>query len=282
MSEIRNRMKIEMELRGYSPKTIKNYILHVSTFSKFHNKSPELLGEEEIREFLHHCITVRKLSEGTVNYYNACIKFFYAKVLHRKLDLEQLPRAKERRRLPAILSPEEMNDIFNATHNIKYKAIFMTIYSAGLRISEVCNLKVSDIDSKNMQIFIREGKGNKDRYTILGKSNLKILREYWEISRPKEYLFSGRYSINAISPRSVQVEFGKSIERTKITKHVTVHSVRHAFATHLLNGGTDVCHIQKLLGHTRISSTSVYLHLRRLDLLSIKSPLDTLLGDDND
>jgi len=282
MSELRNRMKIEMELRGYSPKTIKNYILHVSTFSKFHNKSPELLGEEEIREFLHHCITVRKLSEGTVNYYNACIKFFYAKVLHRKLDLKQLPKAKERRRLPAILSPEEMNDIFNATHNIKYKAIFMTIYSAGLRISEVCNLKVSDIDSKNMQIFIREGKGNKDRYTILGKSNLKILREYWEISRPKEYLFSGRYSINAISPRSVQVEFGKSIERTKITKHVTVHSVRHAFATHLLNGGTDVCHIQKLLGHTRISSTSVYLHLRRLDLLSIKSPLDTLLGDDND
>ncbi|MGH4118959.1 tyrosine-type recombinase/integrase [Clostridium sp.] len=269
-------------IKGYSPKTIKNYILHVSTFSKFHNKSPELLGEEEIREFLHHCITVRKLSEGTVNYYNACIKFFYAKVLHRKLDLEQLPRAKERRRLPAILSPEEMNDIFNATHNIKYKAIFMTIYSAGLRISEVCNLKVSDIDSKNMQIFIREGKGNKNRYSILGKSNHKILREYWEISRPEEYLFSGRYSTNAISPRSVQVEFGKFIERAKITKHVTVHSVRHAFATHLLNGGTDVCHIQKLLGHTRISSTSVYLHLRRLDLLSIKSPLDTLLGDDND
>ena len=282
MSELRNKMRIEMELRGYSEKTIKNYILHVSTFSKFHNKSPELLGEEEIRQFLHHCITVKKLSEGTVNYYNACIKFFYAKVLHKRLDLDQLPRAKERRRLPAVLSPEEMNDIFNATHNIKYKAIFMTIYSAGLRISEVCNLKISDIDSQNMQIFIREGKGNKDRYTILGKENLKILREYWKISRPKEYLFSGRYSTNAISPRSVQVEFGKSIERTKITKHVTVHSIRHAFATHLLNAGTDVCHIQKLLGHTRIASTSVYLHLRRLDLVNIKSPLDTLLGDNND
>ena len=282
MSELRNKMKIEMELRGYSQKTIKNYILHVSTFSKFHNKSPELLGEEEIREYLHYCITVRKLSEGTVNYYNACLKFFYAKVLHRQLNLEQLPRAKERRRLPVVLSPEEMNDIFNATHNIKYKAIFMTIYSAGLRISEVCNLKISDIDSKNMQIFIREGKGNKDRYSILGKENLKILRKYWKISRPKEYLFSGRYSTNAISPRSVQKEFGKSIERTKITKHVSVHSIRHAFATHLLNTGTDICHIQKLLGHTRISTTSIYLHLRRLDLLSIKSPLDTLLGEDND
>ena len=282
MSELRNRMKIEMELRGYSEKIIKNYILHVCTFSKFHNKSPELLGEEEIREYLHYCITVRKLSEGTVNYYNACIKFFYAKVLRRQLNLEQLPRAKERRRLPVVLSPEELNDIFNATHNMKYKAIFMTIYSAGLRISEVCNLKISDIDSQNMQIFVKEGKGNKDRYTILGKENLKILREYWKISRSKEYLFSGRYSANAISPRSVQVEFAKSIARTKIIKHVTVHSIRHAFATHLLNAGTDICHIQKLLGHARITSTSIYLHLRRLDLLSIKSPLDTLLGDDND
>jgi len=282
MSELRNRMRIEMELRGYSQKTIKNYILHVSTFSKFYNKSPELLGEEEIREYLHYCITVRKLSEGTVNYYNACIKFFYAKVLHRQLNLEQLPRAKERRKLPIVLSPEEMNDIFNATHNMKYKAIFMTIYSAGLRISEVCNLKISDIDSQNMQIFVREGKGNKDRYTILGKENLKILREYWKISRSKEYLFSKRYSANAISPRSVQAEFAKSIARTKIIKHVTVHSVRHAFATHLLNAGTDICHIQKLLGHARITSTSIYLHLRRLDLLSIESPLDALLGDDND
>ena len=282
MPELRNKMKMEMELRGYSQKTIKNYILHVSTFAKFYNKSPDLLGETEIREYLHYCITERKLSEGTVNYYNACIKFFYTKVLDRHWNMDKLPRAKERRRLPVVLSPEEVKAIFNATHNLKHKAILMTIYSAGLRISEVCNLKISDIDSKSMQILIRQGKGNKDRYTILSKENLKILREYWKMYQPKEYLFLGRYNTGSISTRAVQAAFGKSIKRTRITKHVSVHSLRHAFATHLLDAGTDICYIQKLLGHTRITTTSIYLHLRRLDLLKIKSPLDTLLGNDND
>ncbi len=282
MSELRNKMKMEMELRGYSQKTIKNYTLHVSNFAKFYNKSPELLGEKEIREYLHYCITERKLSEGTVNYYHSSIKFFYTKVLNRPWNMDKLPKAKERKKLPVVLSPQEVKVIFDATHNLKHKAILMTIYSAGLRISEVCNLKIADIDSKNMQIFIREGKGNKDRYSILSKENLKILREYWKIYQPKEYLFSGRYRTDAISPRSIQREFEKSISKTGITKHATVHSLRHSFATHLLDAGTDICYIQRLLGHTRITTTTIYLHLRRMDLLNIKSPLDTLLGDDND
>lgn len=282
MSELRNKMKIEMELRGFSKATIKNYILHVSTFSKYYNKSPEFLGENEIREFLHYCITEKKLSEGTVNYYNACLKFFYTKVLGKHWSVDKLPRAKERRRLPILLSQEEVIAIFDATHNLKHKAILMTIYSAGLRVSEVCNLKITDIDSKSMQILIRQGKGNKDRYTILSKENLKILREYWKIYQPKDYLFLGRYRTTAISPRSVEMALEKSIKRTEITKHVTVHSLRHAFATHLLDAGTDICYIQKLLGHTRITTTSIYLHLRRLDLLNIKSPLDILFGDQND
>ena len=224
----------------------------------------------------------KKLSEGTVNYINACLKYLYTKIIDRHWNMDKLPRVKERRQLPAILSPEEVKAIFNATHNLKHKAILMTIYSAGLRISEVCNLKISDIDSKRMQIFIREGKGNKDRYTILAEENLKILREYWKMYQPKDYLFLGRYKTEAISTRSVQAAFGKSIKRTEITKHVSVHSLRHAFATHLLDSGTDICYIQKLLGHTRITTTCIYLHLRRLDLLKIKSPLDTLLGDAND
>ena len=282
MSELRNRMIMEMELRGYSKKTIKNYIFSVGAFAKFYNKSPEFLGETEIKKYLHYCITERKLCEGTVKYNNACLKFFYTKVLDRQWNLDKLPRAKERRRLPVVLSPEEIRSIFDATHNLKHKAILMTIYSAGLRISEVCNLKVTDIDSKSMQILIRQGKGNKDRYTILSKENLKILREYWKIYKPTEYLFLGRYRTTAISPRSVQVSFEKSLKRTEVTKHVTIHSLRHAFATHLLDAGTDICYIQKLLGHTRITTTSIYLHLRRLDLLNIKSPLDILLGDNND
>lgn len=282
MSELRKKMQIEMELRGFSKNSIYRYISVVSQFSKFYKKSPDLLDENEIREYLHYCITKKKLCEGTVNFYNSCLRFFYKKVLHRQWNDENIPRTKRRKKLPVVLSPEEVNAIFAATKNIKHKAIFMTIYSAGLRISEVCNLKIADIDSKNMQIAVRQGKGNKDRYTILSTENLKMLRAYWKVYRPKEYLFLGRSGTTAINIRSVQTSLEQSIRISGITKHATAHSLRHAFATHLLNAGTDICHIQKLLGHTNISTTTVYLHLRRFDLLNIKSPLDTLLGDQND
>ncbi|MCB2341116.1 tyrosine-type recombinase/integrase [Clostridium estertheticum] len=277
MSVLREKMKMDMELKGYSPKTIKNYIGHVSNFAKYYNKSPELLREKEIREYLHYCITERKLREGTVNYINASLKFFYTKTLNRYWNMDKIFRIKEPRRLPAILSPEEVKSIFDATENLKHKAILMTIYSAGLRVSEVCNLKITDIDSKNMQILIKEGKGKKDRYSLLSNANLEILREYWKRYHPTEYLFSGRYRTDAITPRSVQRVMEKSIKKTKITKKASIHTLRHSFATHLLDAGTDICYIQRLLGHTRITTTTIYLHLRRMDLLNIKSPLDILL-----
>jgi integrase/recombinase XerD len=282
MSELREKMKMDMELKGYSPRTIKNYIGHVSNFAKYYNKSPELLREKEIREYLHYCIMERKLSEGTVNYINAALKFFYTKTLNRYWNMDKIFRIKEPRRLPVVLSPEEVKSIFDVTENLKHKAILMTVYSAGLRVSEVCNLRVTDIDSKNMQIFIREGKGKKDRYSLLSKANLEILREYWKKYHPTEYLFSGKGRTDAITPRSVQKMLEKSIEKTRITKNATVHTLRHSFATHLLDAGTDICYIQRLLGHTRITTTTIYLHLRRIDLLNIKSPLDMLLGEQDD
>jgi len=266
-----------MELKGYSPKTIKSYIGHVSNFAKYYNKSPELLREKEIREYLHYCIMEKKLSEGTVNYINSALKFFYTKTLNRYWNMDKIFRIKKPRRLPAVLSPEEVKSIFDVTENLKHKAILMTVYSAGLRVSEVCNLKITDIDSKNMQILIREGKGKKDRYSLLSNVNLEILREYWKRYHPTEYLFSGRGRTDAITPRSVQRILEKSIKKTKITKKATVHTLRHSFATHLLDNGTDICYIQRLLGHTRITTTTIYLHLRRMDLLKIKSPLDILL-----
>ena len=282
MSELREKMKMDMELRGYSPKTIKNYIGHVSNFAKFYNKSPKFLGEKEILEYLHYCIMVKKLSEGTVNYINASLKFFYTKTLNRFWNMDKIPRVKEAKKLPAILSPQEVKSIFDATENLKHRTILMTVYSAGLRVSEVCNLKITDIDSKNMQILIRQGKGKKDRYSLLSKANLEILREYWKRYQPKEYLFSGKGRTDAITPRSVQKMLEKSIQKTRITKNATVHTLRHSFATHLLDAGTDICYIQRLLGHTRITTTTIYLHLRRMDLLNIKSPLDTLLGEQDD
>ena len=279
MSELRQKMKMDMELKGYSPRTIKNYTRIVSNFAKYYNKSPELLKEKEIREYLHYCIIERKLSEGTVNYINAGLKFFYTKTLNRYWNMDKIFRIKEPRRLPSVLSPEEVKSIFDVTENLKHKAILMTIYSAGLRVSEVCNLKITDIDSKNMQILIREGKGKKDRYSLLSKANLEILREYWKRYHPTEYLFPGRYRTDAITPRSVQRVMEKSVIKAKITKNATVHTLRHSFATHLLDAGTDICYIQRLLGHTRITTTTIYLHLRRMDLLNIKSPLDILLDE---
>ncbi|WP_416044597.1 site-specific integrase [Clostridium tyrobutyricum] len=253
MSELRKQMKIYMDLKGYSPITTKYYLNHVGNFAKYYKKSPDLLGEKEIREYLHYCITERHLTEGSVGSIYAALKILYTKVLNQVWDINKIPRIKERRRLPVVLSPEEVKDIFDATRNIKYKTILMTIYSAGLRVSEVCNLKVTDIDSKNMQIFIKQGKGKKDRYSLLSKSNLQILREYWKTYKPEEHLFSGRYRTDAITTRSVQKIFQKSKEKAGITKPATVHTLRHSFATHLLDAGTDICYIQRLLGHTRLT-----------------------------
>jgi integrase/recombinase XerD len=276
MSELRNKMKTDLELRGYSPITVKYYIREVSRFAKHFNKSPELLGEDEIREYLHYCITEKQLSEGTVNYTHSALKFFYTKTLGRNWNMEKLARMKEGRKLPAVLSQSEVKAIFNATDNLKHKAILMTIYGAGLRVSEAANLKISDIDSKNMQIFIRQGKGKKDRYSLLSKNNLDILREYWKRYKPTEYLFPGKNNNNPVSVRTIQKIFEHSAQKAGIKKEASVHTLKHSFATHLLEAGTDICYIQRLLGHTNINTTTIYLHLRRMDLMSIKSPLETL------
>lgn len=231
MSELRERLKMDMELRGYSPGSIKAYTNHVSNFAKFYNRSPKFLGEKEIREYLHYCIMKKKLSECSVNYINSSLKFFYTKILNRHWNIDKITRLKEPKKLPSILSREEVKSIFDVTENLKHKAILMTVYSAGLRVSEVCNLKIKDIDSKNMQILIRQGKGKKDRYSLLSKVNLEVLREYWKRYHPTEYLFSGSGGTGAISHRSVQRMLEKSIKKTGITKKASVHTLRHSFAT---------------------------------------------------
>lgn len=276
MSELENKMKFEMELRGYSPKTIKNYLLRVSNFAKHYNMSLELLGENEVRNYLHYCITEKHLCEGTVNYIHSALKFFYTKILDREWRTEKLKRIKERRKLPVILSQAEVKAILEVTENLKHKTILATIYGAGLRISEAAKLRVVDIDSNNMQIIIREGKGKKDRYSLLSQNNLSLLREYWKRYKPSDFLFLGKNPNGYITPRSIEKVFEKARSKAGIKKAATVHTLRHSFATHLLEAGTDICYIQRLLGHTSLQTTTIYLHLRRMDLLNIKSPLDTL------
>ena len=276
MSELRAKMKMDLELRGYSPTTIKYYVERVSRFAAYFNKSPDLLGEDEIREYLHYCITEKHLSEGTVNGSYAALKFFYTKTLGRKWDMDKLARAREGKKLPVVLSKSEVKAIFDATENLKHKTILMTIYAAGLRVSEAAKLKIEDIDSQNMQIIVRQGKGKKDRYTLLSKANLEILREYWKSYHPKTYLFPGKYPERPVSARTKQKIFQRAMDATNIKKDASVHTLRHSFATHLLDAGTDICYIQRLMGHTSINTTTIYLHLRRMDLINIKSPLDNL------
>lgn len=276
MTELENKMKFEMELRGYSPKSIKHYLLCVSNFAKHYNMSLELLGENEVRNYLHYCITEKHLCEGTVNYIHSAIKFLYTKILDREWRTEKLKRIKERRKLPVILSQAEVKAILEATENLKHRAALSTIYGAGLRISEAAKLRITDIDSKNMQIIIREGKGKKDRYSLLSQKNLELLREYWKRYKPNDFLFEGKNPSGYISPRTIQEAFYEARSKAGIKKAATVHTLRHSFATHLLEAGTDICYIQRLLGHTSLQTTTIYLHLRRLDLLNIKSPLDIL------
>jgi integrase/recombinase XerD len=276
MSELENKMKFEMELRGYSPKTIKNYLLCVSNFAKHYNMSLELLGENEVRNYLHYSITEKRLCEGTVNYIHSALRLFYVKILDREWRTEKLKRVKERRKLPVILSQAEVKAILEATENLKHRAALSTIYGAGLRISEAAKLKITDIDSKNMQVIIREGKGKKDRYSLLSQKNLELLREYWKRYKPSDFLFEGKNPSGYISPRTIQKVFYEARDKAGIKKAATVHTLRHSFATHLLEAGTDICYIQRLLGHTSLQTTTIYLHLRRMDLLNIKSPLDTL------
>jgi site-specific recombinase XerD len=272
------KLLFDMQLRGMSHTTQQGYSICVKVFQRYYGKPAAELGENEIREFLHYLIEEKKLSLGTVNIYNGALKFLYEVTFKRDWNTKNLPRLKHSKKLPAILSRQEVQSLFDATKNLKHKCMLMTIYSAGLRVSEVTKLKLTDIDSKNMQIFIREGKGKKDRYSLLSQANLEILREYWKKYKPSEWLFEGQIKGTHISVRTVQKVFDHAKDKAGIKKAISVHTLRHVFATHLLEAGTNLYHIKQLLGHTCIQTTCIYLHLMRMDVLKVKSPLDFIGG----
>ena len=244
-------------------------------------KHPASTGYDEVRSFLHHSITVKKLSSSYVNSAYGSIKFYFQSVLCRDWNMLHIPRVKKKTSLPTVLSPDEVFPILDATSYLKHKAILSTIYSAGLRVSEAAHLKLSDIHSDNMRIFIRQAKGNKDRYTILSQKNLLLLREYWKVFRPNYWLFPGSSADKPISTRTIQEAFNKSLRSTDISKDATVHTLRHCFATHLLNQGATLLQLKELLGHENIQTTSMYLHLTHAEVLGLKSPFD-FGGDDVD
>jgi site-specific recombinase XerD len=248
----------------------------VKSFALHFHRSPAELEDQEIREYLHYLIQEKKASQSAISQAYSALKFFYETTLKRDWNGFRIPRVKMGKKLPVVLSLQEIQAILSAARNLKHRALLMTTYSAGLRVSEVVHLKVSDIDSQRMMIRVQQGKGEKDRYTLLAKRTLEVLREYWREYRPEDWLFPGQPAKGSLSVSTVQKIFGKVLDQAGIKKHATVHTLRHSFATHLLEAGTDLYHIQRLLGHTTPKTTAIYLHLSRKDLGGVSSPLDLL------
>lgn len=275
MGKLRDQMEMDMKLRRFSPKTITCYLACMKGVAKHFRKSPAELGDEEIRAYLHYLMEERKASQSVLVQTYSALKFFFENTLQKQWNAIRIPRCKQRRKLPGVLSREEVESILSATKNLKHRAILMTLYSAGLRIGEVTRLKVSDIESGRMMIRVNEGKGLKDRYTLLGERNLEMLRRYWKAYRPLEWLFPGRNASDPVSISAIQRVFKTSLAKAGIKKKASVHTLRHCFATHLLDSGTDLYYIQRLLGHKSAGTTSVYLHITGKDIGKIKSPIDS-------
>jgi integrase/recombinase XerD len=278
MQDLIQSMTVSMELRGFAQSTQKIYLAHMKRFYSFCGKPPTSVGYDEVRAFLHHAIKSKKLSSSYVNSAYGAIKFYYQSVLFREWNMLHIPRVKKKSFLPTVLTFQEVCQILDATRNLKHRAILTTVYSAGLRVSEVTHLQTTDIHSVDMRLLVRQSKGGKDRYSILSNHNLLLLRQYWKAYRPSLWLFPGVPDTKPISVRSIQTVFKDSLRASGITKNVSIHTLRHCFATHLLNGGASVLQIKDLLGHTDIQTTSLYLHLTHAQVLGLKSPLDLPLG----
>jgi integrase/recombinase XerD len=278
MGKLREQMVSDLRLRNYSPKTVQAYTWCVYHFVKHFRRSPDLMGEQEIRAFLLYLLDERKASPSLRKMFVASIKFFYRVTLNRPQDVERIPYPKVPKALPDVLTLEEVAAIIDGVESVKYRAIIATAYASGLRITEACRLSArGDIDSKRMLIHIRAGKGAKDRYVMLSERLLVLLREYWGKARPKGlYLFPGQDLDQPITPASVYKVFKKALNKTCTTKHVTLHTLRHSCATHLMEAHTDIRVIQALLGHGSIRTTSRYTHVSAELIARTKSPFDSL------
>jgi integrase/recombinase XerD len=274
MTPLRQRMIRELELQRKSRNTIKGYVATVFQLAAYYKRSPDQISHEEVRQFIHYLITERKLASSTVNLRLAAIRFFYRRVLGDKTFDLRIER-KSSGRLPEPFSRRAIENMFEVTTNLKHRAMLMTTYGGGLRLAEVTNLKVTDIHSEPMLIHIRNGKGDKDRFTLLSERLLIELRRYWRRYQPEDWLFPGQ-SGGRYSSGSFQSVFYKAKRLAKVTHGHGIHSLRHSFATHLLEGGVDLITIAKLLGHSNLKTTARYLHVTSKHIQGIRSPLDLL------
>lgn len=277
MGALREQMDKDMVLRGMSPRTRESYLYAVRGLAKHYHKSPDALSEQDIQNYLLYLIEERKLAWSSCNIVVQGLKFFYHTTLRRDRMTFVIPRRRAPSKLPEMLSREEILALFDAATLPKHRLLLMTAYAAGLRVSELVHLKITDIDSNRMTIRVEQGKGAKDRYTILSEQLLVELRQYWKRERPTVWLFPATRNPDApMDAETAQKVFYRCKRRAGITKRCGIHSLRHAFATHLLEGGTDLHRIQRLLGHGQLSTTMRYFHLAQSDLMQTPSPLESL------
>ncbi len=281
MGQLHDRMEQDLILKGFSPATRRNYLLYCRKFAAYYQRSPQELGETEIRCFLLHLIQIDQVSYATYRQVLAALKFLYAVTLDRSWEVQRIPFPRYRRRkLPQAPNREQLLGLFRALRSPKYRAILVTCYAAGLRIGEACRLRPEDIDSTRRVIRVQQGKGCKQRYTLLPQRLLQVLRCYWRRYRPEGWLFPGRTAEGHICPDTVRQVFRKAREQAGLGRWCTPHTLRHAFATHLLEAGTDLVVLQALLGHSSIRTTSIYTHVSLEHLQKTPSLLDRLPLED--
>ena len=276
MTALRQRMLEDLQIRNYAPTTIRGYILQVAQFAKHFGKSPDQLGAEHIRAYQLFLVKEGRLSQSTYIQVVCALRFLYTQTLNRQVGIERIPFPRHESKLPIILSREEVKALLEAPRNLRHRTLLSTMYAAGPRVSEVARLKAADIDSARHVIWIRGGKGRKDRQTLLPPRLLDLLRSYWRWKRPDEWLFPSSEPDQPISAKSIYLACRSAARKARITKAVHPHSLRHAFATHLLEAGCDIRKIQMLLGHARLETTARYLHVADLAVRSTTSPLELL------
>lgn len=276
MSQLRNQMIRDMQLRKFAPGTQRAYINAIKGLAKYYNCSPDTISSEQIQDYILYLFNERKMATGSCHAIFSGLRFFYGVTIGRDSSTIPIPPTKKLSILPEILSIEEVEKLFTAINNPKHRVMLMAAYGGGLRVSELVKLKTSDIHSDRMMIRVDQGKGRKDRYTLLPKRLLKELRNYWSIKKPQIWLFPGQPNNRHLSRRMAQNIYHIAIKKAGIKRKGGIHTLRHCFATHLLESGENIRTIQILMGHRSILTTMRYLQVTSKSLEGVQSPLDAL------
>ena len=279
MTELRSRMIQDMQLHGLAARTRQSYVDAVKGLARFYQRSPDRLSEDEIRSFFLHLINEKGAARSTVTIYLCGIKFFYETTLGRKSPILEIVRPAKRHKLPVVLSTEEVNNLLERVKNPVYRMCLTLIYACGLRLSEGLHLRVEDIDSDRMLVAVRNGKGGKDRYVPLPERTLEQLRAYWMLHRPKTWLFSTKTGQLPLNPTTLQKTFKVVVRQSGIGKNASVHTLRHSYATYLLESGVNLRVIQELLGHKSPHTTAIYTHLTQKTVDQLATVINRLMAD---